>query len=95
MIKTGTTTFNDHYWFSPTARIAASEMDLRAAVTYLVLNQNAPEEAEWEKAQCIKMHETVPQWGTRSIFPLGIPSIYSVIEELILWATEDARKHGL
>lgn len=95
MIKTGTTTFNDHYWFSPTARIAASEMDLRAAVSYLFLNHNDPEEAKREKEQCIKMHETVPQWGTRSIFTIGIHSIYSVNEELILWATEYARKHGL
>ena len=95
MIKTGTTTFNDHYWFSPTARIAASEMDLRAAVSYLFLNHNDPEEAEREKEQCIKMHETVPQWGTRSIFTIGIHSIYSVNEELILWATEYARKHSL
>jgi 5-methylthioadenosine/S-adenosylhomocysteine deaminase len=95
MIKTGTTTFNDHYWFSPTARIAASEMDLRAAVSYLFLNHNDPEEAEREKEQCIKMHETVPQWGTRSIFTIGIHSIYSVNEELILWVTEYARKHSL
>lgn len=41
------------------------------------------------------MHETVPQWGTRSIFTIGIHSIYSVNEELILWATEYARKHSL
>lgn len=50
MIKTGTTTFNDHYWFSPTARAAAEEMGLRADVAYLFLNHNDPEEAERERS---------------------------------------------
>lgn len=95
MIKTGTTTFNDQYWFSPTARIAAAEMGLRGAVSYVFLDHHNPEEAAREKDQCIKMHETVPEWVSRSIFTIGIHSIYSVSEELILWATEYARKHSL
>ena len=50
MIKTGTTTFNDHYWFSPTARTAAEEMGLRPAVSYLFLNHNDLEEAEEKRS---------------------------------------------
>lgn len=95
MIKTGTTTFNDQYWFSPTARIAAAEMGIRGAVSYVFLDHNNKEEAEREKEQCIEMHETVPGWDSRSIFTIGIHAIYSVSEELILWATEYARKHNL
>lgn len=95
MIKTGTTTFNDQYWFSPTARIAAAEMGIRGAVSYVFLDHNNREEADREKEQCIEMHETVPGWNPRSIFTIGIHAIYSVSEELILWATEYARRHNL
>ena len=95
MIKTGTTTCNDHYWFSPTARIAAAEMGIRSAVSYLFLNHNDKEEAQREKEQCLEMYETVPDWDARSIFTIGIHAIYSVSEELILWATEFARRHNL
>ena len=35
MIKTGTTTFNDQYWFSPYARKAAVEMGIRPVVSYV------------------------------------------------------------
>ena len=34
MIKTGTTAFNDMYWFSPVARKAAEEMGMRASVSF-------------------------------------------------------------
>ncbi len=95
MIKTGTTTFNDQYWFSHTARIAAAEMGIRGAVSYVFLDRNNAEEAAREKDQCIQMHETVPGWDSRSIFTIGIHAIYTVSEEMILWASEYARKHNL
>ena len=42
MIKTGTTTFNDQYWFMPMAYKAASELGLRAALSYVFLDKNDP-----------------------------------------------------
>lgn len=95
MIKTGTTTFNDQYWFSPTAHLAAAEMGLRDAVSYVFLDHFKPDEAARQKEQCIKMHETVKGWDSRSIFTIGIHSVYTNSEETILWATDYARKHGM
>ena len=96
MIKTGTTAFNDQYWFSPTAHVAAAEMGIRDAVSYVFLDHMDPSEAAREKEQCIAMHESVAaHWDRRSIFTIGIHAVYSVSEELILWATEYARRHGL
>jgi 5-methylthioadenosine/S-adenosylhomocysteine deaminase len=96
MIKTGTTAFNDQYWFSPTAHVAAAEMGIRDAVSYVFLDHLNPSEAAREKEQCIAMHESVAaHWDRRSIFTIGIHAVYSVSEELILWATEYARRHGL
>ncbi len=95
MIKTGTTTFNDQYWFSPTAHVAAAEMGIRDAVSYVFLDHLDPEEAAREKEQCIAMHESVAHWDRRSIFTIGIHAVYSVSEALIRWATEYARAHDL
>lgn len=95
MIKSGTTTFNDQYWFPLSARIAAAEMGIRGAVSYVFLDRGDAEEAAREKDQCIQMHETVPGWDSRSIFTIGIHAIYTVSEGMILWATEYARKHNL
>ena len=57
MIKTGTTTFNDHYWHMPMARKAALEMGLRPVLAYVVLDRNTPEESERQKLQCLEMYE--------------------------------------
>lgn len=95
MIKTGTTTFNDQYWFSPTAHMAASEMGLRDAVAYVFLDNGDENEAERQKEQCVKTHETVKGWDSRSVFTIGIHSIYATSEKTILWATEYARRDGL
>ena len=38
MIKTGTTTFNDHYWFPLIGHKAAVEMGIRPVSSYVVIN---------------------------------------------------------
>ena len=95
MIKTGTTAFNDMYWFSPIARKAAEEMGLRNSVSFTFLDNFDKNVAEHQKESCIAMHETVPSWGRRSSFAISIHSVYTVSESLIVWAAEYARKHGL
>ena len=95
MLKTGTTAFNDMYWFSPIARKAAEEVGLRNMVSFTFLDNFDPSAAEHQKESCIAMHETVPSWGPRSSFAVSIHSVYTVSEPLILWVTEYAKKHGL
>ena len=95
MIKTGTTTFNDQYWFMPMAYKAAMEVGVRPSLSYVVLDRNDPEESERQKAQCQQMYEWAKQWGNEAVFLISIHAIYSVREEMILWAAEFARSHGL
>lgn len=95
MIKTGTTTFNDQYWFSPYARKAAVDMGIRPVVSYVTLDHGNHEECERQKEQCIRTYEESLGLDDGGIFEIGIHAIYSTSEELILWATEFARKHGL
>ena len=95
MIKTGTTTFNDQYWHVEAAYRAASEMGVRPAVSYVILDRNDPEESERQKMQCRKVFDASLSWNDPAIFMISIHAIYSVREEMILWAAAFAREHGL
>ena len=95
MIKTGTTTFNDQYWYLPMAYKAASEMGLRSTLSYVVCDRNEPEESERQKIQCEQIYQESKQWSDMSNLAISIHAIYSVSEPMILWATDFARKHGL
>ena len=95
MIKTGTTTFNDHYWYMPMAYKAAVEMGLRSVLAYVICDRNDPEESERQKIQCQEMYEISRTWGDTATFCIAIHAIYSVREEMMLWATKFAREKGL
>ena len=95
MIKTGTTAFNDQYWYMPMAYKAASEMGIRAALSYVVCDRNDPEESERQKNQCVQMYEESKAWSGMITFMISIHAIYSVSEPMILWAVEFARERGL
>ena len=95
MIKTGTTTFNDQYWHVEAACRAALEMGIRPAVSYVILDRNDPEESERQKIQCRKVYEASQAWSDMALFVISIHAIYSVREEMILWAAAFAREHGL
>ena len=84
MIKTGTTTFNDHYWHMPMAHKAAIEMGLRPVLAYVICDRNDPEESERQKIECRQMYEEAMTWNDRSVFAIAIHAIYSVREEMIV-----------
>ena len=95
MIKTGTTTFNDQYWFIPSARKAAIEMGIFPVFSYVVLDNYDKKKAERQKEECEQLYQLSRDWKDDSIFSIAFHAIYSVSEPMILWATEFARKHNL
>ena len=95
MIKTGTTTFNDQYWYMPMGYRAASEMGLRCVLSYVICDRNDPEESERQKIQCEEMYQLTRSWGELFTLAIAVHAIYSVSEEMILWATSYARERGL
>ena len=95
MIKTGTTTFNDQYWYMPMAYKAAAGLGVRAFLSYVVCDRNDPEESERQKVQCEQMFEASRAWSDMATLVISIHAIYSVSEPMILWATEFARARGL
>lgn len=95
MIMTGTTTFNDQYWFSPAAHRAAVEMGIRPVISYVVLDKNNEEEARRQMDQCERMYTESLSWKDGSMFAMAFHAIYSVSEKMILWTSDFARKHSL
>lgn len=95
MIKTGTTTFNDQYWYMPMAYKAASEMGIRSVLSYVICDRNDSQESERQKVQCQQMYEASKLWADTAMFVLSVHAIYSVREPMILWASEFARANGL
>ena len=95
MIKTGTTTFNDHYWHLPMAYKASSELGLRSVLSYVICDRNDPEESERQKIQCEEMYMLSKEWGELSTFAVAVHAIYSVSEPMLLWAVDFARQRGL
>ena len=95
MIKTGTTTFNDQYWYMPMAYRAASEMGLRSVLSYVICDRNDPQESERQKVQCQEMFEASKAWNDTAMFVLSVHAIYSVREPMILWARDFTRANGL
>lgn len=96
MIKTGTTTFNDQYWFNEASHDAAMEMGLRIATGYDIMDKNDPVESQREKEQCARTWaEKGSKWSDGSIYQLAFHAIYSVSEPMILWVNDFATRNGL
>lgn len=95
MIKTGTTTVNDHYWHPYAGHRATVETGIRPATSYLILDREDKEKAERQKDECLKMYEDSRKWNDGSKFSMAFHAVYSVSEEMMVWAAEFARKHGL
>ncbi len=95
MIRSGTTTFNDQYWFAPHARLAAVEMGVRPVVSFTFLDGGNPEMVLRQRDACERLYQRTLEWGDESQFAISIHSVYTVSKENVIWAAEFARKHGL
>ena len=96
MIRTGTTTFNDQYWFFDSSVRAAREMGLRIATGYDVMDKGSQAEADRQKEQCIAKSEAFLGTGDPGhIYELAFHAIYSVSEEMIRWTADLAEKYDV
>ena len=95
MIKSGTTTFNDQYWFAPFARQAAVEMGIRPYISFVILDQFDPAIAEKQKRKCIELYERSKDWDEASHLAMSVHAVYTVSEDMIRWASQFAVDHGM
>ena len=95
MIRSGTTTFNDMYWFAPYARQAAVEMGIRPYISFVILDNFDKATAEKQKRKCIELYERSLDWDQASHLAMSVHAVYTVSEEMILWASQFAVDHGM
>ncbi len=95
MLKSGTTNFNDMYWFIPRAYQAAEEMGIRATYTYVLLNGFDKAKAEAQKKECLDILDQSRSWNQRVKYGIAIHADYTVDEDTMVWGAELARKEGL
>lgn len=95
MIKSGTTTFNDHYWRSPMAYQAANEMGMRATLSVVICDNFNEEKSSMQREEVEDVYNQSLSWCDRVKFAVGLHSVYSVMEKNLVWGTEFARRHGL
>ncbi len=105
MIKTGTTCFNDMYWFEEASIEAIKEMGIRAVIglvllDFLPLGSKEHIEKLWKKINHVRF---VKQLSNRvkikklEIIKLAIAphSIYAVSKENLIWAKNFAKRNNL
>ncbi|MBR6931943.1 MAG: amidohydrolase [Bacteroidales bacterium] len=95
MIKGGTTTFNDMYFFSDAARQAAEEMGLRPFISYAAIDQYQKEETGRQMDLCRELYEKSLSWKGGAQLVMAFHAVYSVSPELMVWTSDFAREHGL
>jgi 5-methylthioadenosine/S-adenosylhomocysteine deaminase len=95
MIKTGTTFFNDMYWFWKGTARAVAEMGVRAVISGACIDFFIPEKAREQRALNQQLFEESKKFGSRVHFALGLHSIYTVSEESLRWAATFSRQNDL
>lgn len=95
MIKSGTTGFNDMYWYYHGVARAVEEMGLRATLSSVFIDLNDAERAGAEREQAVRLFEESRRYSDRLSFALGPHAIYTVSKTSLKWAKAFAREHGL
>lgn len=95
MIKSGTTFFNDMYWyFHGTAR-AVEELGMRAALGAVFIDMGDGDRRAANREQAKQLLEESKQYSDRIQFQLGPHALYTVSKEALLWCVEFATEHDL
>lgn len=95
MIKSGTTFFNDMYWFRHGTARAVEESGMRAALSAVFIDFDDPAKAAEQIAQNERLFAEHTRYSDRIIFQLGPHAIYTVSEKSLRWCKEFAAQHGL
>lgn len=96
MIKTGTTTFNDMYFFMESAAKAVDEMGMRAVLSYGFIDLFNDEKREKEIKKTKETIRNIENMHNDRIKPaLGPHAVYTVSEEGLRWVKNYADEKGL
>ena len=85
MIKSGTTCFNDMYWFFHGTARAVEEMGLRATLSSVFIDFNDEQQAKKQQAETERLFQEARAYSDRIQFALGPHAIYTVSESSLIW----------
>lgn len=86
MVRTGTTTFNDMYFFMQDAARAVGEMGLRADLSYGFIDLSSPDKREQEIKATETLVKDIRSMGNPRIRPaVGPHAVYTVSPEGLSW----------
>jgi 5-methylthioadenosine/S-adenosylhomocysteine deaminase len=95
MIKSGTTFFNDMYWyFHGTAR-AVEEMGMRAALGAVFIDMGDGDRRAANREMAQALLDESKQYSERIQFQLGPHALYTVSREALEWCAQFAAENGL
>lgn len=95
MIKSGTTFFNDMYWYYHSTARAVEEMGLRAELSAVLIDNFDSDKARQQREYNARLLEETEQYSDRIKFALGPHAIYTVSEDSLRWCAEFAEENDL
>ncbi|MFH1126406.1 MAG: amidohydrolase [Candidatus Altiarchaeota archaeon] len=96
MLKSGTTCFNDMYFYSEDIARAVKETGLRAVVSEVYLNTKEIKDCFTDEKKTTKVIEDIRKSGGSRVIPaLGPHAVYTVSKENLKWIADYASKHNL
>jgi 5-methylthioadenosine/S-adenosylhomocysteine deaminase len=95
MIKSGTTFFNDMYWYWRSNARVVEEMGLRAALSAVFVDGFDEERGKEQIKEITRLYQESKRLSSRIIFALGPHSVYTVSEGSLCWVKEFSEKYNL
>ena len=95
MIKSGTTFFNDMYWYSEGSARAVAESGIRAMLSAVFIDGFDEEKAQEQIKRNEALYTASQNRSDRILFALGPHAIYTVSRESLLWVKEFSETHDV
>jgi len=95
MIQSGTTFFNDMYWYWEGSARAVTETGIRAMLSAVFIDGFDNEKAKEQIRRNEALYEASKKLPERIIFALGPHALYTVSYESLCWVKEFSEKHDL
>lgn len=94
MIRSGTTFFNDMYWFVQGTARAARDSGLRCLLAPAMIDLGDPARSKAAQAEHLELLERASSYGPRVQFAIAPHAIYTVSEAQLRWSRDFAQAHG-
>ncbi len=95
MIKSGTTVFNDMYWFWEDTARAVRDMGMRGILSGVFIDLFDPRRSDEQIRRNTELFAIAGNYLPNVTFALGPHAVYSVSIESLKWLKEFSDKHGI